>query len=197
MQLRNRIIWHLGHGLHNKKRFSERYEVIMLYTKSDNYVFNLDPVRIPSKYPGKKHFNGPNKGQLLGNPLGKKPEDVWEVLDVKSNNIEKTVRPCQFPVGLIERLVLSMTNDSDLVFDPFSCVASSGVAALLHGRKYWGCELVEEYIEISKERLISTLAGTIKYRPFDKPVYNYTQSNLSKVPDEWKEAEDENNNYKS
>lgn len=187
MKLRNRIIWHFGHGLHNKKRFSGRYEVIMWYTKTDDYIFNLDPVRIPSKYPGKKYFKGPNKGKLSGNPLGKNPEDVWEIPNVKSNHVEKTIHPCQFPVGLIERLVLSMTNEGDLVFDPFSGVASSGVAALLYGRKYWGCELMKEYIDISKERLESAIAGTIKYRPFNKPIYDHTQSNLSKAPKEWGE----------
>lgn len=187
MQLRNRIIWHFGHGLHNKRRFSGRYEVIMWYTKSDDYIFNLDPVRIPSKYPGKKHFKGPNKGKLSGNPLGKNPEDVWDVPNVKSNHVEKTIHPCQFPVGLIERLVLSMTDEGGLVFDPFCGVASTGVAALLHDRKFWGCELMHEYVEVGDTRLEETLAGTVNYRPFDKPVYDPKQSNLSKTPEEWKE----------
>ena len=39
MKLRNRIIWKFGHGLHNKNRFSGRYETVMWYTKSDNYTF--------------------------------------------------------------------------------------------------------------------------------------------------------------
>jgi len=116
MHLRNRIIWHFGHGLHSKKRFSGRYEVILWYTKSDDYTFNLDAVRIPSKYPGKRHFKGPNKGKLSGNPLGKNPEDVWEIPNVKGNHIEKTIHPCQFPVGLIERLVLALSNEGNLVF---------------------------------------------------------------------------------
>ena len=75
LQLRNRIVWHFGHGLHCSRRFSGRYEVILWYTKSDNYRFDLDPVRVASKYPNKKHFKGPKKGQLSGNPLGKNPSD--------------------------------------------------------------------------------------------------------------------------
>ena len=101
LPLRNRIIWHLGHGLHNRRRFSGRYEVILWYTKSNDYVFNLDAVRIPSKYPGKRHFKGPRTGQLSGNPRGKNPEDVWAIPNVKSNLIEKTKHPCRFLVGLI------------------------------------------------------------------------------------------------
>jgi adenine-specific DNA-methyltransferase len=109
LALRNRIIWHFGHGLHNKHRFSGRYEVVLWYTKTDQYIFDLDAVRVPAKYPGKRHFKGPKAGQLSGNPLGKNPEDVWpdvwNIPNVKSNHVEKTTHPCQFPVGLIERLV--------------------------------------------------------------------------------------------
>ena len=80
LKLRNRIIWHFEHGLHASKRFSGRYETILWFTKTDEYTFNLDPVRIPAKYPGKRHFKGPNRGQPSGNPLGKNPSDIWEFL---------------------------------------------------------------------------------------------------------------------
>ena len=192
--LRNRIIWHFGHGLHNKNRFSGRYEVIMWYTKSNEYTFNLDDVRIPAKYPSKRSYRGENKGKLSGNPLGKNPEDVWEVPNVKGNHIEKTTHPCQFPVGLIERLVLALTNENDLVFDPFSGVASSGVAALLHNRRFWGCEIKPDYVAIGQDRLEKTLSGEIRYRPYDKPIYDANSSSLSKIPEEWKEADYEDTN---
>ena len=78
LHLRNRIIWHFGHGLQCEKRFSGRYESILWFSKSDtDYIFNLDDVRIPSKYPGKRHYKGEHKGELSGNPKGKNPEDVW------------------------------------------------------------------------------------------------------------------------
>jgi adenine-specific DNA-methyltransferase len=190
LQLRNRIVWQFGHGLHTQKRFSGRYEVVLWYTKAGaeekGYTFNLDAVRVPSKYPGKKHFKGPNRGQLSGNPLGKNPEDVWNIPNVKSNHVEKTVHPCQFPVGLIERLVLALTNPGDLVFDPFAGVASAGVAAALHGRRFWGCEVVARYANIGRKRLQDTLNGSIRYRPHDKELYDYTKSNLSKLPEGFK-----------
>lgn len=184
--LRNRIVWRFGHGLHSKKRFSGRHEVILWYSKSDDYIFNLDAVRIPSKYPGKRHYTGPKKGELSGNPLGKNPEDVWDIPNVKSNHVEKTLHPCQFPVALVERLVLALSNENDLVFDPFCGVASTGVAALLNRRNFWGCEIDNRYVEVGKERLEETMAGTIKIRP-DKPVMDPSSSDLSKVPEEWKE----------
>ena len=69
--LRNRIIWHFGHGLHASKRFSGRYETILWFTKNQEYLFNLDAVRVPAKYPGKRHYKGKNKGKPSGNPKGK------------------------------------------------------------------------------------------------------------------------------
>lgn len=190
LQLRNRIVWQFGHGLHTQRRFSGRYEVVMWYTKTeskkDTYTFNLDAVRTPAKYPGKKHFKGPKAGQFSSNPLGKNPEDVWNIPNVKSNHIEKTAHPCQFPVGLIERLVLALTNQGDLVFDPFAGVASAGVAAAMHGRRFWGCEIVAKYATIGLSRVRDALAGKAAYRPHDKPIYDHTQSYLSKPPNGFK-----------
>lgn len=182
LQLRNRIIWHFGHGLHTQRRFSGRYEVILWFTKSENYVFNLDPVRVPSKYPAKKYFKGPKAGQYSSNPKGKNPEDVWNIPNVKSNHIEKTIHPCQFPVGLVERLVLSLTNPGDWVFDPFAGVASAGVAAAVTGRKFTGCDTSGDYLEIGSQRIEDALKGKAKYRPLNKPIYDHTKSKLSQRP---------------
>ncbi|HOE70881.1 MAG TPA: site-specific DNA-methyltransferase [Brevefilum sp.] len=172
LHLRNRIVWHYGHGLHATKRFSGRYEVILWFTKTDQFVFNLDSVRVPQKYPQKKHFKGPKKGQLSGNPLGKNPSDVWDIPNVKSNHVEKTTHPCQFPIELIERLVLSMTNENDWVFDPFMGVASTAVASLLHRRKVIGAEIVEDYVNIGWERIRLAEEGNLRIRPMNRPVYN-------------------------
>jgi adenine-specific DNA-methyltransferase len=81
LQLRNRVIWHFGHGLHCTYRFSGRYETLLWFTKTDDYTFNLDHVRVPSKYPGKTHYKqGPLHGKPSGNPLGKNPSDVWRIM---------------------------------------------------------------------------------------------------------------------
>lgn len=134
LKLRNRIIWHFGHGLHSTRRLSGRYETINWWTRGEDYTWNLDPIRVPAKYPGKRYYKGPNVGKLSGNPKGKNPSDVWEFPNVKSNHPEKTIHPCQFPVELVERLVLSMTDEGDAVFDPYMGVGSSVIAALMHGR---------------------------------------------------------------
>lgn len=177
LKLRNRIIWHFEHGLHCSKRLSGRHETILWFTKNDDYTFNLDPIRIPSKYPNKKHFKGPNAGKLSGNPLGKNPGDVWIFPNVKNNHVEKTIHPCQFPVELIERLVLSMTNKKDIIFDPYMGVGSAIIGALKHGRVGFGCDIQASYVDIAEERIQKLRMGILKTRPMNKPVYDPTKPN--------------------
>jgi len=172
LKLRNRIVWHFGHGLHCTHRLFGRYETINWWTASDEYTWHLDPIRVPSKYPGKKHFKGPNAGKLSGNPLGKNPSDVWEFPNVKSNHPEKTDHPCQFPVELVERLVLSMTDKGDAVLDPYMGVGSSIIAALMHGRDGYGCDIVPEYVTTAEQRVAAWRKGELKTRPMGKPIYN-------------------------
>lgn len=172
LHLRNRIVWHFGHGLHASRRFSGRYEVILWFTKGDRYTFNLDAVRVPQKYPQKKHFKGPRKGELSGHPLGKNPSDVWEIPNVKANHVEKTIHPCQFPVELVERLVLALTNEGDWVLDPFMGVGSTAIAALMHRRKAIGAEIKHEYVAIARERIRLAEEGRLRIRPMSRPVYD-------------------------
>ena len=171
LRLRNRIIWYFGHGLHASKRFSGRYESILWFTKTDNYTFNLDAIRVPQKYPNKKYFKGEKKGELSCNPLGKNPSDVWEIPNVKNNHVEKTIHPCQFPIELVERLILSMTNEHDRVFDPFLGAGTTTATAAKHNRIGIGCEIVKEYYDIAVERTIQALNGELKARPMHKPIY--------------------------
>jgi adenine-specific DNA-methyltransferase len=185
LQLRNRIVWHFEHGLHCSRRFSGRYETIMWWTRSEDYVFDLDPVRIPQKYPGKKHFKGPRSGQFSSNPLGKNPGDVWIIPNVKSNHIEKTAHPCQYPVELVERLVLSMTQPGDLIVDPFVGSGTSIIAAIRHGRRGCGAETVADYIEIAKDRIAQELRGELKTRPMGKPVFDPAHAGESLRRNPW------------
>jgi len=176
LHMRNRIIWHFEHGLHCSKRFSGRYETIMWFTKTKEYVFNLDPVRVPQKYPWKKYFKGPKAGQRSCNPLGKNPGDVWIIPNVKHNHVEKTIHPCQFPVELIERLVLALTNEGDVVFDPFMGVGTTAVAALMHGRRSAGAEIIRGYLDIARERVGLAAEGRLRTRPMHREIYDPTLS---------------------
>jgi len=198
LRLRNRIIWHFEHGLHTQKRFSGRYETLLWFTKGDDYVFNLDPVRVPSKYPGKRHYKGPNKGKPSGNPAGKNPSDVWEIIveeweegfwdipNVKSNHPEKTIHPCQFPIELVERCVLALTHEGDWVFDPYAGVGSALIAAIKHQRRALGSEKEADYAAIAQQRIEAYFEGTLKIRPLGKPVHEPTgREKVAQLPREW------------
>ncbi len=200
LKLRNRIIWRFGHGLHASKRFSGRYETILWFTKGDSYIFNLDEVRIPSKYPGKRHFKGPKKGKLSGNPKGKNPSDVWDIVyrdweegvwnipNVKANHPEKTEHPCQFPIELVERCVLALTNEKSWVLDPFCGVGSSVIAALKNKRNAVGIDKEQKYIEVALQRIKQFENGSLKIRPMTKPIYSPpSNSKLAQYPAEWLE----------
>jgi len=198
LKLRNRIVWHFGHGLHASNRFSGRYETMLWFSKTDDYIFNLDNVRVPSKYPGKLHFKGPKKGQPSGNPLGKNPSDIWEIIqqdwdtgmwnipNVKSNHPEKVDHPCQFPIELVERCVLALTNENSWVLDPFSGVGSTVLGAIKNNRNAIGIEKEEAYCKIAKKRIEDLKEGRLKIRPINKPIHKPTGNDkVSQVPEAW------------
>jgi adenine-specific DNA-methyltransferase len=171
LRLRNRIVWHFEHGLNCRTRFSGRHEVILWYTVGDRYAFNLDAVRVPQKYPGKRAYKGERRGEYSCNPIGKNPGDVWIIPNVKSMHPEKTEHPCQFPIELPERLVLALTNKGDLVVDPYLGVGTTAVAAVLHGRRAAGADIKSKYLVIARQRIKDAIAGRLRRRPFGQPVY--------------------------
>jgi len=200
LKLRNRIVWHFGHGLHASKRFSGRYETLLWFSKTDDYIFNLDNVRVPSKYPGKRHFKGPKKGQPSGNPLGKNPSDIWEIIEqdwdkamwdipnVKSNHPEKTDHPCQFPIELVERCVLALTDEGSWVLDPFAGVGSTVIGAIKNNRNGMGIEKEKEYCKIANKRIEDLKEGRLKIRPINKPIHKPTgKDKVAQIPKEWAE----------
>ena len=164
----------------------------------DDYTLNLDSVRVPSKYPGKLHYKGEKRGLPSGNPLGKNPSDLWTVLtkdwecelwnipNVKSNHPEKTIHPCQFPIELVQRCILALTNEGDTVFVPSMGVGSTLIAAMLQNRNSLGFEIDDEYIAIANNRINKYIDNTLKIRPLGKPVHKPTgREKVSQIPLSW------------
>lgn len=205
-KLRNRIIWKFNFGLHANKRLSGRYETLLWFTKSDDYVFNLDPIRVPQLYPGKRHSakKGEAKaGRPSGNPLGKNPSDfwtfsaddcfaanpVWEIPNVKASHPEQTIHPCQFPHELAERCVLAFSDPGDVVLDPFIGAGTSAIAALKAGREVIGIDRSSDYIGLTQQRVKALRAGELGLRQSGKAVRTpRAGEKVSRVPDEWSEA---------
>jgi DNA modification methylase len=175
--LKNRIVWHFRHGLHSKRRLSGRYETILWFSKGSEPKFNLDPIRIPSLYPGKLAFKGPNRGKPTGNPLGKNPSDfwsdvvledweslIWDIPNVKANHPEKSIHPCQYPVELAERCVLALSDEIDVVLDPFLGVGATAIAAQRLNRSFIGYELDAEFASEARRRVALSITGKLQVR---------------------------------
>lgn len=182
-RLRNRIVWTFGHGLHASNRFSGRYEMILWFTRGDEYVFNLDDVRVPSRYPGKKHHKGERRGELSGHPLGKNPADVWQVIaqewetgmldvpNVKHNHPEKTDHPCQFPIEVAQRCILATTEPGAVICDPFGGSGSTLLAAAIAGRRGVLAEQYPPFCDIIRQRFRHLQRGELAYRKIGTPIF--------------------------
>lgn len=144
MYLKNVIIWNFDWGGSTSKRFAPRYEYIYWFTKhKSQYKFNLENVKIPAL-----NYRPDRYKSLLKNP-----SDVWRISMVSGNYDERTSHPAQYPETLINRIILSSTNENDLVLDPFIGSGTSAVVAKKLNRNYIGYEIEPDYINIAKLRI--------------------------------------------
>jgi adenine-specific DNA-methyltransferase len=152
-------VWNYSAGGACKSCLSPRNEKVLWYVRdSKNYVFNLNHIRDKNvKYPNSKRH-----GKSRVNTLGKNPSDVWEIAKVTTgynrSSEERTSHPCQFPTDLIDRLVLGFTNEESIVLDPFMGSGTTFESCLRHKRYCIGIEILPEYCEIAKKRIISVEA---------------------------------------
>jgi len=156
MFLNQEIVWNYSAGVACKNYLSPRNEKILWYVNDkENYIFNLDAIRDKNvKYPNSK-----KNGKPRVNSLGKNPSDVWEIAKVTTGrnraSEERTPHPCQFPSDLINRLVLGFTDENAVILDPFMGSGTTFESCLWHNRFCVGFEILPEYCEIAKQRIIS------------------------------------------
>lgn len=144
----NWICWYYTQGIGKKKGFSPRHDDILMFTKTEKFTFNLDSVRIPQKY-----------YRLVNNMRGANPGDVWEFSHIHYCQENRQNHPTQKPEGLIERMVLSSSNEGDLVLDPFSGSGTTLRVCQQLNRNCIGFELNPEYVENTKKRLSEPFGG--------------------------------------
>jgi adenine-specific DNA-methyltransferase len=190
MHMRNRVVWTFGHGLHCSNRFSGRHEVIMWYTKGQDYAFNLDAVRIPQKYPGKTATRGEKKGKPSGHPNGKNPGDVWNIPNVKANHVEKTAHPCQYPVALPQIMIRALTSVDALVLDPFAGSGTTAIACELEQRRFLGAEVDDKYCAIANDRMSEAGGISSRVRPWNKEIFvPDPKTKVAKPPENFDQAQ--------
>ena len=136
------IVWHYTQGMGRKKGFSPRHDDILMFNKSQQFMFNLDRIRVPQKYYRKRN-----------NMRGANPGDVWEFSHVHYCNENRENHPTQKPEGLIERMILASSDESFTVLDPFLGSGTTLRVCQQLNRKGIGVEINPDYINMSKARL--------------------------------------------
>ncbi len=142
------IVWHYTQGLGKTKGFSPRHDDILMFTKSNEFTFNLDNVRVPQKYYRERN-----------NMRGANPGDVWQFSHVHYCNPNRQNHPTQKPEGLIERMVLASSNENGVILDPFSGSGTTLRVCQQLNRYGIGFELNPGYIEMTKNRLNEPFSG--------------------------------------
>lgn len=142
------ICWHYTQGMGKKKGFSPRHDDILIFTKTEDFLFNLDAVKIPQKYYRERN-----------NMRGANPDDVWEFSHVHYCNPNRQQHPTQKPEGLIERMVLASSNESDTVLDPFFGSGTTLRVCQQLSRNVIGFEMNPDYVTLTQKRLEEPFTG--------------------------------------
>ena len=156
--LRNRISWEREKGRACTKNWKNCLEDIWFFTKSDNYIFNLDKVKM------QRHVIAPYR-EKSGKPKdwieenGQKirltaPSNCWTDITIPFWSMpENTPHPTQKPEKLLAKLILASSNEGDLVFDPFVGSGTTAVVAKKLGRNFIGIEREKKYAALALKRL--------------------------------------------
>lgn len=159
---RNEIIWAYRGAGYPKKDFGKRHDVIFRYSKTDNYAFILDAVREPyaeatverfKHYIGNVRKSGDFGLQEL-NPLGKQPDDWWQIQPIAPSAKERLGYPTQKPEKLMERIILASSKEGDWVLDPFcGCGTTVSVAEKLK-RNWVGIDISMLAVKLIERRVV-------------------------------------------
>ncbi len=156
-KVRNRIVWEREKGRGAKKNWKNNTEDIWYFTVSDDYVFNIDAVKIKKKVLAPYRVNGKPKDweeSENGNYRLTHPSNIWTDLTVPFWSMpENTEHPTQKPEKLLAKIILASSNEGDFILDPFLGSGTTSVVAKKLNRKYLGIELDNTYACLAEKRL--------------------------------------------
>lgn len=142
------ITWHYTQGMGRKSGFSPRHEDILYFTRSQDFIFNLDDVRVPQKYYRERN-----------NMAGANPGDVWTFSHVHYCSAEREAHPTQKPEALLERIIKASSQPGQVVLDPFVGSGTTCRVAQVLERVWFGIDINPEYISMSQKRLDAPFTG--------------------------------------
>jgi DNA modification methylase len=171
LTLRNWIVWHYTFGVNCTKKFNRSHAHILYYAKdAKRFTFNPDDIRVPSA-------RQTTYADARANPVGKLPDDTWVLRPQETDRHfqpdsdtwfvsrvcgtfkERTGHPCQMPEAVLERIIRVATNENEIVLDPFAGSGTTLAVAKKLGRRYFGCELSEQYAQGVRDRLAAIRFG--------------------------------------
>lgn len=166
----NEIVWHYTSGGASKYRFSRKHDVILWYSKTSEYKFNTDTMRVPYKFQNTKIYNDEDGIYMIEPQTGKRryyhpkrkvADDVWDIDFVGPHSGERLGYPTQKPKALLERIIAASSNKDDLVLDPFcGCGTSIAVAERLKCR-WIGIDITHLAISLMRHRLHDTFGADL------------------------------------
>ena len=168
LNVRNRITWEREKGRGAKRNWKNASEDIWFATVSDDYVFNVESVKLKRKVLAPYTDTNGEPKDWLNTSDGQfrltYPANLWNDITVPFWSMpENTDHPTQKPEKLLAKLILASTNEGDFVFDPFMGVGSSLAAAKKLNRKFLGIEIEEEYCLLAAKRLhLADIDATIQ-----------------------------------
>lgn len=154
---RNRITWEREKGRGAARNWKNSSEDIWFFTKSDEYVFNIEAVKTKRKVLAPYTENGAPKDWKKsdeGNYRLTAPSNLWTDLTVPFWSMpENTAHPTQKPEKLLAKIILASTNESDTILDSFSGSGTTAVVAKKLNRRFVGIEQDENYCLLTEKRL--------------------------------------------
>lgn len=148
----NEIIWHYDYGARGKRPFASKHDTIFSYHKSGEYTFNTEQILIPfeSKMTEWRYTKGNQSGKEM--PIGKVMTDVWNDIKVNAMSKEHVGYPTQKPLTLLERIILTSSNEGDIILDPFCGCGTAIIAAMKLNRRWIGIDINSTAYDITKMR---------------------------------------------
>lgn len=147
--MRNEIIWYYNTAPRKKLDFGKRHDVILRYTKTNNYKFN--PIREPYSETAPRGY----EKEKYYHPEGKVIGDVWQMNILGQNDkTERVGYDTQKPKKLIERIILASSDEGDLIADFYLGSGTTAVVSKELNRKFIGCDINPNAIEITNQRLL-------------------------------------------
>ena len=185
-KFQNEIIWHYTGGGRSKNYFSRKHDIIFFYSKTSNFTFNLDAIRVPYK-----ETSGYAKGGITSkagkhykpHPDGTPVDDVWDIPIINPMSKERKGYPTQKPLELYDRIVKASSNKDDVVLDPFCGCATTLVAAERLGRDWIGIDIHPKTKIITANRIaeackLNSPDGSVKVLDQDLNIHTFTKEDL-------------------